>query len=442
MQVKSENIEKNLVRLEIESTPELIEEALSYAFRKRQKDFRVNGFRPGKAPRNAVEKVYGKEVLYNDAIDYVISKDYYNALEELKLEVVSDPQKIDVKEFSPEKALFTIDVYTKPEVKLGQYKELEVTKVSAEVSEEDLQKALEMEAEKNSSMKTVDDRPAQLGDTVVMDFDGYIDGVQFEGGKGENYSLKLGSGQFIPGFEDQMVGMNIDEEKTIQVKFPEDYHSEECKGKDAEFKVKVHEIKVQEIPELNDEFASDISEFETLAEYKENLRGKMADRKAKQAKEEMENEAIKKAVENTEIDLPACMIEAGVDEEVRRFESQIKMYGMTMDQYLKYMNATMDDFRERTKPQAEANVRRDLMLEEIAKTENIEATQEEIDKEFADAAEYLKKPVEEVKRLYAANTDAVIRDIRLRKAAELISGSIVPVEKKEEEKAAEAEENA
>lgn len=433
MKVKSENIEKNLVRLEIESEPDLIEEGLSFSFRKNAKNFRVNGFRPGKAPRKMVEQVYGREVLYNDAMDYVIGHDYYAAVEELKLAVVSDPQKIDVKEFSPEKAVYTVEVYTKPEVKLGAYKGLEVAKVSADVTDEDVDKAVREEAEKNARMVTVEDRPAAMGDTVVLDFEGSVDGVPFDGGKGENYSLKLGSGQFIPGFEEQLVGVNTDEEKIVSVTFPAEYQAEELAGKAAEFKCKIHEIKKQELPEINDEFASDISEFETLDAYKEDLKKKMTEKKAEEAKHAMNEEALKKAIDNAEIDVPACMIEAAQEQELRRMESQLSMYGMNLQQYCQYMGTTPEEFKERVKPQAEINVRRDLVLEAIAVEEKLEATQEEIDKEFEEAAEYMKKPVEEVKKMYAANTDGVIQDIKMRKASDVITESAVPVEKQEEE---------
>lgn len=428
MKVKSENIEKNLVRLEIESAPELIEEGLAYSFKKNAKNFRINGFRPGKAPRKVVEQVYGKEALYNDAMDYVIGHDYYAAVEELKLDVVSDPQKIDVKEFNAEKAVYTVEVYVKPEVKLGAYKALEVTRVSADVSDEDVDKAVEEEAKKNARMITIEDRAAAMDDTVVIDFEGSVDGVPFEGGKGENFSLKLGSGQFIPGFEEQLVGIAAEGETVVKVTFPEDYHAADLAGKAAEFKVKVHEIKKEELPAIDDAFASDISEFETLAAYKEDLKKKMVEKKESEAKKAMDEEALKTAINNAEIEIPACMIQASQEQEVRRMEQQLSMYGMNMAQYCQYMGVTVEEFKERVRPQAEINVRRDLVLEAIVAEEKIEATQEEIDKEFAEAAEYMKKPVEEVKALYAANTDAVIRDIQLRKASELITTSAVPVD--------------
>ena len=428
MKVKLENIDKNLVRLEIESAPELIEEGLAYAFKKNAKNFRVNGFRPGKAPRKVVEQIYGKEVLYNDAMDYVIGHDYYAAIEELKLDVVSDPQKIDVKEFDAEKAVYTVEVYTKPEVKLGAYKALEVAKVAADVSDADVDKAVEDEAKKNARMITVEDRAAAMDDTVVIDFEGSVDGVPFEGGKGENFSLKLGSGQFIPGFEEQLVGISADGETVVKVTFPEEYHASELAGKAAEFKVKVHEIKKEELPAIDDAFASDVSEFETLAEYKADLKAKMLAKKEEEAKRAMDEEALKAAIANAEVEIPECMIQASQEQEVRRMEQQLSMYGMDMAKYCQYMGTTVEEFKERVRPQAEINVRRDLVLEAIVAAEKIEATQEDIDKEFQEAADYMKKPVEEVKAMYAASTEAVIRDIQLRKASELITDSAVAVD--------------
>ncbi len=428
MKVKLENVDKNLVRLEIESAPELIEEGLAYAFKKNAKNFRVNGFRPGKAPRKVVEQIYGKEVLYNDAMDYVIGRDYYAAVEELKLDVVSDPQKIDVKEFNAEKAVYTVDVYTKPEVKLGAYKGLEVTRVAAEVSDEDVDQAVEAEAKKNARMITVEDRAAAMDDTVVIDFEGSVDGVPFEGGKGENFSLKLGSGQFIPGFEEQLVGVQAEAETAVNVTFPEDYHAAELAGKAAVFKVKVHEIKKEELPAIDDAFASDVSEFETLTEYKADLKAKMLAKKEEEAKRAMDEEALKTAVGNAEMEIPECMIQASQEQEVRRMEQQLSMYGMDMAKYCQYMGTTVEEFKERVRPQAEINVRRDLVLEAIVAAEKIEATQEEIDKEYQEAADYMKKPVEEVKAMYAASTEAVIRDIQLRKASELITDSAVAVD--------------
>lgn len=429
MQVKKNEIKTNLVGLEIESTPDVIEEGLEAAFRKHKNEFRINGFRPGKAPRRVVEQVYGKSVLYNDAADYVLNKEYDAAVEELGLDVVSYPQNVQLKEFSSEKAVFTLEVYVRPEVKLGQYKGVEVAKVDAAVTDEDVEKALKNEAEKNARMISVDDRPAQMDDTVMLDFEGFVDGEAFDGGKGENYSLKLGSGQFIPGFEEQLVGAEIGKDVEVNVTFPEEYQEPTLAGKPALFKCKINEIKVQELPAIDDEFASDVSEFDTLEEYKADLRKKMEERKEKQAKLSMKEEAMKIAVENAEIDVPEPMIASEQDREIGQMEEQLKSYGMKLDQYLKYMGKDEAAYRESLRPQAEINVRRNLVLDAIAKEEAIEATEEEIDKEYSEAAEYMKMTLDQVKTLYAGSRDGIVKDIKRRKAADLIADAAVPVDK-------------
>ena len=429
MQVKTTEIKTNLIGMEIESTPEVIEEGLERAFRAHKNEFRINGFRPGKAPRRIVEQVYGKEVLYNDAADYVLNKEYDAALEELKLDVVSYPQNVKLVEFSPEKAVFTLEVYVRPEVKLGQYKGLEVTKVDTTVTDEDVDEEVKKEADKNSRMISVDDRPAQMGDTVSLDFEGFVDDVPFDGGKGENYSLELGSGQFIPGFEEQLAGVEIGKDVEVNVTFPEEYQEKSLAGKPAVFKCKINEIKVKEIPAIDDEFASDVSEFDTLEEYKADLRKKIGERKERQAKNENREEAMKQALDNAEIDIPEPMIAAEQDAEVRRMEEQLKSYGMKLDQYLKYMGVDEAGYRERIRPQAEINVRRDLVMDAIAAAEAFEVTEEEVDKEYAAAAEYMKKSLEEVKSVYAGSREGIERDIRRRKAADLIADTAVPVEK-------------
>lgn len=442
MQVTKSEIKTNLIGLEIESTPDVIEEGLEAAFRKHKNEFRINGFRPGKAPRRVVEQVYGKEVLYNDAADYVLNKEYGAALDELKLDVVSNPQNVQLKEFSTEKAVFTLEVYVRPEVKLGQYKGLEVRKIDTAVTDEDVEEAVRKEAEKNARMISIDDRPAQMDDTVSLDFEGFVDGEAFDGGKGENYSLKLGSGQFIPGFEEQLVGAEIGKDIEVNVTFPENYQEESLAGKPAVFKCKVNEIKVQELPEIDDEFASDVSEFETLAEYKADLRKKMEERKEKQAKESQKEEAMKLAVENAEVEIPEPMIADEQDREVGRMEEQLKMYGMKMDQYLKYMGVDEAGYLEKIRPQAELNVRRDLVMDAIAAAENVEATEEEIDKEYDAAAKYMNMSLEQVKLAYAGSREGIIRDIKRRKAADLVAEAAVAVEKPEETDGEKADENA
>ena len=381
-------------------------------------------------------------MLYNDAADYVLNKEYGAALDELKLDVVSNPQNVQLKEFSTEKAVFTLEVYVRPEVKLGQYKGLEVRKIDTAVTDEDVEEAVRKEAEKNARMISIDDRPAQMDDTVSLDFEGFVDGEAFDGGKGENYSLKLGSGQFIPGFEEQLVGAEIGKDIEVNVTFPENYQEESLAGKPAVFKCKVNEIKVQELPEIDDEFASDVSEFETLAEYKADLRKKMEERKEKQAKDSQKEEAMKLAVENAEVEIPEPMIADEQDREVGRMEEQLKMYGMKLDQYLKYMGVDEAGYLEKIRPQAELNVRRDLVMDAIAAAENVEATEEEIDKEYDAAAKYMNMSLEQVKLAYAGSREGIIRDIKRRKAADLIAEAAVAVEKPEETDGEKADENA
>ena len=435
MQVKTKEIKTNLIELEIESTPEVIEEGLEYAFRRHKNEFKINGFRPGKAPRKVVEQVYGQSVLYNDAADYVINKEYDAALTELDLDVVSMPQNVALKEFSPEKALFTLEVYVRPQVTLGQYRGLEVAKVDVTVSDEDVDNKLKEEAEKNARQISVDDRAAQTGDTVMLDFEGFVDGVPFDGGKAENYSLELGSGSFIPGFEDQLVGAEIGKDVEVNVTFPEEYQEKSLAGKPALFKCKINEIKVKELPEINDDFASDVSEFETLDEYKADIRKKLAERKAKQAEDSYREEAMRKAIEAATIDVPEPMIEREQEQEVSRMEEQLKSYGMKLEQYCKYMGITEAEYRDRVRPQAEINVRRDLVMDAIAAEEQLEATEEEIDKEYAAAAEYMRMPVEKVKELYAGSREGIVRDIKRRKAVDLITNAVVTVEKPAEAEA-------
>lgn len=388
-----------------------------------------------------VEQFYGQEVLFGDAEEYIITDLYYGSIPELGLKPVSYPQNVKVTKMDKDGMAFSLEVYTKPEVKLGRYKELEITEVPSALTDEEIDQAIRSEAEKNARMVTVEDRPAETGDTVTIDFEGFIDGNAFDGGKGENFKLKLGSGQFIPGFEEQLVGANTGDEITINVKFPEDYHAEELKGKDSEFKVKIHEIQKQEIPEINDEFASDVSEFDTLAEYRADLAKKLAENKEKASKAAMTEEALKAAIDNAELDIPECMIDAEVAAEIKRTENRVGMYGMTLENYCQYMGITVEKFRENIRPEAEMNVRRDLVLEAISEAEAISVSEEEFEKEFEQAAEYLKKTVEEVKEMFKDRRDDIAEEVKRRKAVDLIYETAVKVpaaEKQEpEEKAAE-----
>ena len=312
MSVKMEK-EASLVKLTFDVSAEVIEEGLAYSFNKNKKKFNVHGFRAGKAPRKMIEQIYGVEVLFDDASYYIINKEYDAAIKELNLQPVSDPVDIKVPEMTQNNMTFTLDVYVKPDVTLGAYKNIEVVNVSDEVTEEEVDAAIQEEAKKNSREISVDDRATQNGDTVVIDFVGSVDGVEFEGGSATNHSLELGSGQFIPGFEDQLIGKNLNEEVIVKVTFPEDYQATELAGKDAEFKVTINGIKYFELPEINDEFASDVSEFETLEEYKADVKNKLAESKAQTAKNQMHEEALRKVIEAAEVEIPSCMIDSEVD---------------------------------------------------------------------------------------------------------------------------------
>ena len=437
MSVNQEVVSTNLLKLTYVADAEKVEAGLAYSFNKNKKNFVVKGFRAGKAPRKIVEQYYGVEVLFGDAEEYIITDMYYSSIEELGIIPVSHPQNVTVTKMDKESMEFSLEVYTKPEVELGEYKNLEITEVSDVLTDEEVDNAIKSEAEKNARMVTVEDRAAEMGDTVNIDFEGFVDGVAFEGGKGEGFKLKLGSGQFIPGFEDQLVGAASDSDVTVNVKFPEDYHAEELKGKDAEFKVKVHEIQKQELPEINDDFASDVSEFDTLEEYKADLSKNLAEKKAENAKAAMTEEALRKAIDNAKVEIPACMVDAEVENEIKKTEQQVSMYGMDFATYCQYMGTTVEEFKERIRPQAELHVKRDLVLEAILKVENFEVSDEEIDKEFAEAAEYFKKTVEEVKNMFADRRDAIVEDIKRRKAVELIFDSAVKVAAKEESAAEE-----
>lgn len=427
MSVNQEVIDKNLLKLTYAADADKVEEGLAYSFNKNKKNFSIKGFRAGKAPRKIVEQYYGVEVLFADAEEYVITDMYYGSVAELGIEPVSYPQNVQVTKMSTEGMEFSLEVYTKPVAEVKDYKGVEITEISAEVGEEDIEKALQMEAEKNSRMVTVEDRAAQLGDTVDIDFEGFVDEVPFDGGKGEGFKLQLGSGQFIPGFEDQLVGANTGDDVTVNVKFPEDYHAEELKGKDSVFKVKVNAIQTKELPEINDDFASDVSSFDTLAEYKADIAEKLAKEKADAAKEGMMSEALKKVIDATELEIPAPMVDREVEDEINRLSYRVKSYGMTVEQYCMYMGTTIEEYREKARPQAELNIKRDLILEAIVAAEEISVSAEELDKEFETAAEYMKKTVEEVKTQYAANIPAIEEEVKRRKAAELILETAVKV---------------
>lgn len=398
MQVKVENAGKNVVQLEIEVDAEKFEQGLQKAFAKNSKKFNIPGFRRGKAPRFMVEKFYGEQVLYEDAINEICPEAYDQAVEENNLHPVDRPE-IDIKQIGHGQVfIFTAKVTVKPDVELGEYKGVEVQKASALVTDEDVDKELEKVRDKNSRLISIEDRPVANGDTAIIDFEGFIDGVPFEGGKGTDYSLVIGSGTFIPGFEEQLIGVAAGEEKDVNVSFPEDYGSKELAGKPAVFKVKVKEIKLKELPALDDEFAKDVSEFETLEEYKADLRKKLTERAEHNAHHEDEDNVVEKVVANATVDIPEVMIEKRVDDLVYDFGMRLRYQGLEIEKYLEAMGMDMKTFREQFRTRAEQEVKTQLVIEKVGTVENIVPTDEDVEEETKRIAENYKQPVEEFKQ--------------------------------------------
>ena len=399
MKVKVENVENkaNEVKIEFTVEAEKFNEAIQNVYKKNAKYFNIPGFRKGKAPFKMVEKAYGIQIFYEDAFNEIAGEVYSKGLEDNKIEAVSKPE-IDIVQIESGKDLiFTAVVQTKPEVKLGKYKGIEIKKVEYNVSDEDVEHELSHIAEHNARLVAVEDRPVEKGDTTIIDFEGFTDGKAFEGGKAENYELEIGSGRFIPGFEDQIIGMKIDEEKDINVKFPEDYPSKDLAGKDATFKIKLHEIKKKELPEINDEFAKDASEFDTLEEWKKSIKEKQEKENSSKAKFEMEEEAIAEACKNATVDIPSGMIETQIDNMEQDIASRLSYQGMNLDQYLQMIGKTKKEFRDEYKEEAEKQVKTNLVLEAIMKEEKIGFTKEEIEAKIKEMAEMYGQKEEAVK---------------------------------------------
>ena len=387
MSVKIEKQENSKVVLEFTMKNEEFRKAVDAAFKKNAKYFKVPGFRNGKVPRNVVEKMYGEECLYETVIEDNVDKMYIEAVTENKLEVVSRPE-LDVKEIGKDKDfVFTVTVYVKPEATVKAYKGLEVKKFDTKVSKKDIDHEIEHQREHNARISTVEDRDLKEKDISTIDFEGFVDGVAFEGGKGENFELTIGSGQFIPGFEDQLVGMKIGEEREINVKFPEEYHAENLAGKDAMFKVKLISIKEKILPELDDEFVKDVSEFETLEEYKKDIENKLKEQKESQAKADKENQAMDKLIENTEVVVPEAMIETEVNQMIEQFAGNLSYQGLTMEKYCEYMGTTLEAFKTTLRPQAEKDVKLKLALEYVAKTEDVKVEEADIDEKVKELAQ-------------------------------------------------------
>ena len=392
---KTENA--NEVKLEITVEAEKFENAIKKVYFKNAKYFNIPGFRKGKAPQAIVEKYYGKEIFYEDAFNEIASEEYEKSVEESKLEVVGRPQVDIVTMEKGQDLVFTAVVAVKPEVELGKYKGIEIEKIEYNVKESDIENNLKQMQEKNSRVISVE-TPVEKGNIAVIDFEGFVDGKAFEGGKAENYSLEIGSGSFIPGFEDQVIGMKIDEEKDINVKFPDEYFSKDLAGKDATFKVKLHEIKKKELPELDDEFAKDVSEFDTLKELKDSIKERLEKENEQKTKYEKEDAVIKAVTENMKVDIPTGMIEVEVDNMVKDMEQRMSYQGLKLEQYLKMLNKTEEEFRKEYEPQAIEAIKSRLALEAIVKAEKIEATDADVKEKLEEMAKNYGKTAEELEK--------------------------------------------
>lgn len=418
--------EKNMVKLVIEATSEELEKGLEAAYQKNKNKINVQGFRKGKAPRKMIEKLYGPEIFYEDAANEIMPEAYAKAAEESGLDIVSQP-KIDVTQLEKGKPfIFTAEVAVKPECQLGEYKGIQVAKVDVAVSDEDIAAELDKVREQNSRTINVEDRAIKDGDDTVIDFEGFIDGEAFEGGKAEDYALKIGSHSFIDTFEDQLVGKNIGDDVEVNVNFPEDYHAENLKGKPALFKVKVKEIKEKQLPELDDDFAQDVSDFDTLEEYKADLKVKLAKNKENEAKVAKENEVIAKVVENAKMDLPEIMIQTEVRHMAEDFAQRLQQQGLSVDQYFQFTGMTADKLFDDMRPEAEKRIKNRLVLDEVVKAENIQVSEEDVEAELNKMAEAYKMEIEKIKEILGdKEKEQIKQDIALQKAVEFLAESAV-----------------
>ncbi len=422
MSVKVETLEKNMAKLVIEVPAEELEKALQAAYNKNKSKISIPGFRKGKVPRQMVEKMYGPGFFYEDAANMLIPVEYEKAADECGLELVSRPV-IDIEQIEKGKPfIFTAEVAVKPEVTLGEYKGLEVAKTDVEVSDEEVAAELEKEREKNARTISVEDRAVENGDMIMLDFEGFVNGVAFDGGKGENYPLTIGSNAFIPGFEEQLVGAKIGEDVEVNVTFPEEYQAPELAGCAAVFKCKVNEIKVKELPELDDDFAQDVSKFDTLDEYKEDVKAKLAANKADAAKRAKEDAVIEKIIENAQMDIPEAMIDTQARQLVDEFAQRIQAQGLSFEQYLQFTGMTLDTALEQMKPNAVKRIQSRLVLEAVVKAENIEVSEEDVKAEIAKMAETYKMDADKLAEIMSDEEKKQIQmDMAIEKAVELVT---------------------
>lgn len=445
MSVQVEKLEHNMAKLTIEVSAEDVEKALNSAYNKQKKNISIPGFRKGKVPRAMIEKMYGAEVFYEDAANELMQNSYPAAIDESGVDIVSRPTVNVVQLKKGEPFIYTAEVATKPEVTLGKYEGVTVTKIDTSVSDEEVAEALEKERNNNSRSVSVTDRPVAEGDTAVIDFEGFVDGVAFDGGKGENHPLEIGSHSFIDTFEDQLVGKNVGEEVEVNVTFPEQYQAADLAGKPAVFKVKINEIKAKELPELDDEFAQDVSEFDTLAEYKEDLKKRLQEQKEVEAKKTKEDEAIQKIIDKSKMDIPEAMLTTQCESMVDEFAQRIAQSGLSLEQYLQFSGMTMDALMDQVKPEAMKRIQSSLVLEAIAKDQNIEVSDEDVDAEIEKMAAAYGMEADKLKEYMGESEKKSMKaDLAITKAVDFVMGSIKerakakPKAKKEKE--AEAEE--
>lgn len=424
MALKSSNkIDTNTYEIEVTVTPEVFADACKSAYMKQRKSIQIPGFRKGKATQGMIEKVYGEGAFYEDALEIVYPQAVTDAISEAGLRTVDQPYDLEVPVMSKAEGVeMKMKVTVYPEVKLGEYKGLKAKMLPVEATDEDVDKELENMRDRNSRLVTVDDREAQMGDTVELDFEGFVDGTAFDGGKGENYPLELGSGSFIPGFEEQVAGHKTEEQFDVNVTFPEEYAAE-LAGKDAVFKCKIHEIKMKEMPELDDEFAKDVSEFDTLDELKADIKKQISDKKESEAKTDFENQLMEQVVENMECEIPECMFEHRTDDMIQDYSYRLKMQGIDLDTYLSYLGQDKDAFKASFRTGAENQVKTSIALEAIVEAENIEATDEDIEEEIKKLAEQYQMEAEQIKN--AVPQDQIASDIKTRKALDLVVDSAV-----------------
>ncbi len=429
---KKEMTATNLYELEIAVEKEVFAAATQEAYRKNVSKINVPGFRKGKAPKAIIEKMYGKGVFYEDAVNACIPDAYEAAIKEAELDVVGQPE-FDVESVSDEGLVLKVKVYVKPEVKIDNYLGIEAERTDREVTDADIDEEIDRARQRNARTIDITDRAAEKDDTVVFDFEGFVDGEAFEGGKAERHQLKLGSGQFIPGFEDQIVGKAIGEEFDVNVTFPEDYHAENLKGKPAVFKCKLHEIKATELPTLDDEFAKDVSEFDTLDAYKADVKAKIAERYQKAADNEFEENVLNALIERLEAEIPEVMFTAETENYVRDYDNRLRMQGLDLSTYFKYTGMTLDQLREQMRPQAERQVKVRLALEKIAVLENLAVTDEELEAEYTRISEAYNVPLDQVKGMVAS--EDLTKDLLVKAAADLVKEKAVATAPKAEGKA-------